>query len=140
MKRIITPLALAAALFCAAGARAQGQAPNAPPDTTVAPEKGQAPKTKEQKKMQWENGVKADCSAEIAAGGVCDGKDFGSGLEKCLQQNRKKLSDGCKAAVHPRKKMKKGAKAEGTEKAPAATPEKIPGSTPPQTPPSTPAE
>ncbi len=131
MKRITMPLALAAALLGAAGAFA---APDSAPDAAAAPDQGQAaPKTKEQKKAAWENGVKADCSAEIATGGVCEGKDFASGLEKCLHQNRKKLSDGCNAAVRPHKMMKKGDKS-GAEKAPAATPEKIPGSMPPQTP------
>ena len=130
MKQNALPFVLVAALFCAVGARAQGQTSN----TNTSPEQGQAAsQTKAQKKAAWENGVKTDCAAEIASGGVCDGKDFGSGLEKCLHENRKKLSDGCKAAVHPHKKWKKGvkgAKTDGTQEAPAAAPQQAPTTTP----------
>ena len=110
MKNTTLLLTLAAAL-CAVGARAQGKAPSA--------DAGQS-QTKEQRKAAWENGVKTDCAAEIAPNGVCAGLDFGTGLDKCLHKNRKKLSDGCKAAVRPhRKGGKSGAKTGGAEQAPA---------------------
>ena len=44
--------------------------------------------------------VKAACQSDIDAN--CKGKEFGTGLAKCLHHNRKSLSDACKAA------MKKG--------------------------------
>jgi hypothetical protein len=129
--------ALAAAAFCAAGAHAQDPASDQAPATSQsapAGTPGAAPKTKAEKKAAWENGVKTDCAAEIAAGGVCENKDFGTGLEKCLHENRKKLSDGCKAAVHPHHKgakdKMKGAKTGGTEQAPAAAPQQTPAATP----------
>lgn len=120
-----TMLFVLAAVVCAAGV--QAQAPSS--------DQGQAAaQTKEQKKAAWENGVKTDCSAEIATGGICAGKDFGTGLEKCLHKNRKKLSDGCRVAVHPHHKgmkgHKDGASTDGaqtggaTQQAPAATPQK----------------
>lgn len=123
MMRKTMTLLLASALLCAVGARAQ--APSSNPEQPQSPERKPAPKTKDQMKTAWENGVKADCAAEIASGGVCGGKDFGTGLEKCLHKNRKKLSDGCKAAVHPHKKMKKGATGAkgGTQEAPASAPQ-----------------
>jgi hypothetical protein len=119
MNRNTLLFALAAAAVIAAAPRAEAQ--------STAPARGESsPQTKEQRKEAWENGVKTDCAVEIAPGGVCDGKDFSSGLEKCLQENRKKLSDGCKAAVHPHhkhaKKTPAGAPAGGTEQAPAQTP------------------
>ena len=82
--------------------------------------------------MAWENGVKTDCSAEIASGGVCEGKDFSSGLEKCLHTNHKKLSDGCKAAVHPHMHAKKGMK--GDSGAKPANSQAAPTSAPAQAP------
>jgi hypothetical protein len=112
------PFVLVAALVCAAGARAQGQAPAADKAKT-------APQTQEQKKAVWADGVKTGCAVEIAPGGVCAGMDFDSGLEKCLHQNRKKLTAGCRAAIYPRHKkskdQKNGAKT-GESQAPAATP------------------
>ena len=123
MKRETTLFMLAAAVLCAVGARAQGQAPSAD-QTPAAPQT--APQTKEQKKAAWENGVKTDCAAEIAAGGVCAGKDFSTDLMKCLHQNRKKLSDGCKVAVHPHKGSKDHKPAGGAQapaSAPATTPQ-----------------
>ncbi len=120
MKRNTMLFVLTAAL-CAVGAYAQ--APNSDPAQA-------APQTKEQKKAAhkaaWENGVKTDCAAEIADGGVCAGKDFDSGLEKCLHKNRKKLSDGCRTAIHPHRKDSKdkkgGAKTGDTQQTPPATP------------------
>ena len=121
MKRNTMLFVLAAVALCAVGAHAQ--APSS--DQTQA-----APQTKEQKKAAqkaaWENGVKTDCAAEIAEGGICAAKDFGTGLEKCLHQNRKKLSDGCKAAVRPHHKkgskdQKSGDQTGGTQQAPATT-------------------
>ena len=70
--------------------------------------RGENPWTREQKKAAWESGVKTDCAAEIAEGGVCAGKDFGTGLEKCLHKNREALSNGCKVAVRPHRKGWKG--------------------------------
>jgi hypothetical protein len=110
-----------AAAFAAAGAYAQDQAPAAAPA---------APQTKEQKKAAWEAGVKTDCAAEIADGGVCAGKDFSTGLEKCLHENSKKLSPGCKVAVHPHHKH-------AGAKAPATNPAIPPGGTQPQQAPAT---
>jgi hypothetical protein len=131
MKANSMPFVLAAALFCAAGAAAQTPMSNMNANSNVSSDQGQtAPMTKEQKKMEWENGVKADCAGEIAAGGVCADKDFGTGLEKCLHKNRRKLSDGCKAAVHPRRKMMKkgakGAKPSDSQAAPASAPGQAP--------------
>ena len=135
MKRMLMPFALAAAALFAVGAHAQ-----APDQTPATPQAAPAsapkttPPTKQQKKEAWENGVKTDCAAEIAAGGICAGKDFTAGLEKCLHENRAKLSDGCKAAVHPHhkgmKEKSKGAKTGGTEQAPAAAPQQTPAATP----------
>jgi hypothetical protein len=137
MKRMLMPLALAAAALFAAGAHAQTPAADQTPATTQsapASTPKAAPMTKQQKKESWENGVKTDCSAEIASAGICAGKDFSTGLEKCLHENRAKLSDGCKAAVHPHHKgMKdksKGAKTGGMEQAPAAAPQQTPAATP----------
>lgn len=106
MKRDSMLLALAAAAFFAVGARAQGQAPSTDKAKPAAQDR-------EQRKAAWENGVKTDCAAEIAQGGVCAGKDFGAGLEKCLHQNRKSLSDGCNAAVHPRRAGPRGRRGGG---------------------------
>jgi hypothetical protein len=104
----------------AAPSVAPAPAPAAAPQAAPA-----APLTKEQKKAAWEANVKKACSAETADGGVCAGKDFDSGLEKCLQQNREadKLSDGCKAVVHAHHKKggKAGAQAGDAQPAPAAT-------------------
>ena len=122
MKRSALSFLFVTAFFCAAAARAQGQDGSTNMSQTV-------PKTKADKKAAWENGVKADCSAEIATGGVCEGKDFSSGLMKCLHENRKKLSDGCRAAVHPHKKGKKAATG-GTREAPAAAPQQAPATNP----------
>lgn len=117
MKCMTTTLIFAAALFCASGAAADETAPNAAPGQTQpsAPEQAPAPGAKESKKAAWEGKVRNDCAAEIAPGGVCENKDFDSGLEKCLRKNRAKLSDACKNATHPRvhnKKAKKGMKSE----------------------------
>lgn len=130
MKLSALPFVLVAALFCAAGAGAQGDASN----TNTSTNQGSpAPQTKAQKmaekktqrKEEWEKRVKDGCSAETADGGVCAGKDFSSGLLKCLRMNRKKLAEGCKDALYPRKKWKrpaKGAKkaAPESQEAPAA--------------------
>jgi hypothetical protein len=117
-------LVIAAAALFAVGARAQDQAPATTP--AAAPATTPATKqTKEQKKAAWEAGVKADCSAEIADGGICAGKDFTTGLEKCLHENRAKLSDACKATVH---RHHKGAKTGGA--APGTTPAMTPATTP----------
>ncbi len=98
MKRKFMSFVFAAATLCAVGARAQ--TPGAD-QTQAAPQA--APMTKAQKeakkKADWEAGVKTDCAAEIATGGVCAGMDFGSGLKECLEKNRKTLSDGCKATL-----------------------------------------
>ncbi|HEX4047527.1 MAG TPA: hypothetical protein VH309_06815 [Elusimicrobiota bacterium] len=134
----------AAAVLCAVGAHAQGdQAPSAdqapaaaPADAgTAAPAAAPsaAEKKKEARKMAWEDGVKKDCSAELADGGVCAGKDFDSGLEKCLHTNRAKLSDGCKAAVHPHHKGAKHKK-HAAMKAPEAAPAEAPAAAPAETP------
>ncbi len=122
---------LAASMLLAAGVRAQdsnnsGSMPAAAPAA--------APQTKAEKmaakKASWEAGVKQDCSAEIADGGVCAGKDFGTGLEKCLHMNRAKLSDGCKAVVHKHRPMHKKPAATGDAApmgdAPAAMPSSAP--------------
>jgi hypothetical protein len=109
-------LVLAAAAF-AAGARAQAQAPASNAQPTVSADDVAAQK-KATRNKAWENGVKTDCAAEIATGGVCAGKDFDTGLEKCLHANRKKLSDGCRVTLHPHRKGAKGKK----DAAPAATP------------------
>ncbi len=110
------------AAFCAAGAYAQeDQTPAAgSSDQTPASsdKSGAAKPSKAERAAKWkatmESGVKKDCSAEIAPGGVCGGKDFGTGLEKCLHENRAKLTDGCKVAVRPRRGMKgKGQKGGG---------------------------
>ena len=101
MKRNTMLFAIAAAAFCAVGAHAQ--TPNQP-QAAPAAAPAAAPKMtpeQEQKKAAWQAGVKADCSVEIAAGGVCAGKDFSTGLEACLHKNHKALSAGCKVAVHP---------------------------------------
>ena len=132
MKRNTMLFVLAAAALCAVSARAQGQAANSDQAQTAQPQAVQT-QTKEQKKAAWENGVKTDCAAEIAVGGVCAGKDFGSGLEKCLHENRKTLSDGCKATVHPHHKHSKGQKSgaqTGDMQAPAAAPQQAPAATP----------
>ncbi len=104
-----------AAVFCAAGAYAQDQAPSSG--------SGQS---KDAKKQAWEDGVKKDCAAEIADGGVCAGKDFSTGLEKCLHKNKSKLSDGCAATVHGRSKghgHRKGASSGDTgQQTPAPAP------------------
>lgn len=141
MKRNTMLFALAAALLCAAGAFAQDPAPTAPAagqgQTTAQPSsqsKDMKSGKNADKKAAWENGVKTDCAAEIADGGVCAGKDFGSGLEKCLHKNRSKLSDGCKAAVRPHRgmkskkggKMEHGAKSGGAEQAPVTNPAPAP--------------
>ena len=124
MKRNTMLFVLAAATLCAVDTYAQapnsGQAQSAPAAAPAAAPK----KTPEQKKAEWQAGVKADCSAEIADGGVCAGKDFATGLEKCLHENRKTLSAGCKVAVRPRKATK--AKKPAADSAPAATPAATP--------------
>ena len=114
---------LAAALF-AAVARAQDNPAPAPAEGNP-PTAGKM--TKDQKKAAWEAGIKQDCAAEIGTGGVCAGKDFGSGLMECLHKNHKSLSDGCKVAVHKHhhgmmgKKATKGAESTQTPNAPAPT-------------------
>jgi hypothetical protein len=133
MKRNALPFLLVAALFCAVGAYAQGQTSNTNTNTNTNSSSDQsqaAAPDKAQKKAAWENGVKTDCAAEIATGGVCEGKDFSSGLMKCLHENRKKLSDGCKAAVHPHKKGKKAANGATQDAAPAAAPQQAPATNP----------
>lgn len=113
-----------AASFVAAGAMAQDN-----PAPAGTPSAGQTGKmSKEQKKAEWEAGIKQDCAAEIGTGGVCAGKDFGSGLMECLHKNHKSLSDGCKVAVHKhhhgmmgKKGMGKGNQSEQTPNAPAPT-------------------
>jgi hypothetical protein len=104
MKRNALLFVIAAAL-CAAGAYAQDQAP---PSSGSGQSKGS-------KKATWEEGVKTDCQAEIADGGICAGKDFSKGLEKCLHQNKSKLSPGCAATVHKRRGGKGGHKKGGSE-------------------------
>lgn len=106
------------AAFCAAGAYAQDQAPSTGSGQSM-----------DAKKAAWESGVKKDCSAEIADGGICAGKDFSTGLEKCLHKNKSKLSDGCAATVHKRRGGGKGHKKSGSDgdsgastTAPAPTP------------------
>ena len=133
MKRNIMMFVLVAAALCAVGAYAEDAAPSADKGQTATQTKDQtAQQKKDERKAAWENGVKTDCAAEIAPGGVCAGKDFSTGLEKCLHKNRKKLSDGCKATVHHHNKGSKdkksdapadGAKAPAAQ-APAAAPQK----------------
>jgi hypothetical protein len=141
---------LAASMLLAAGVRAQdsnnsGSMPAAAPASAPAAAPATAPDAapatapmakadkKAAKKAAWEAGVKQDCAAEIADGGVCAGKDFGTGLEKCLHMNRSKLSDGCKAVVHKHKPMhKKPAAAPMSDAAPAAAPASAPAATPAQ--------
>jgi len=96
---------LAAVAMLAAGARADDpsmppsdQAPSAP---AAAPASGDQGMAKPEHKGEWKEMLKDACSAEIADGGVCAGKDFGAGLEKCLERHRHsdKESMGCKKAV-----------------------------------------
>lgn len=138
MKAMTTTLIFAAALFCASSAGADDMAPNAAPGQTQpsAPEQTPATGTRSSKKTAWENSVRADCSAEIGPGGLCENKDFDSGLERCLHKNRSKLSDSCKSAVHPHmhnKKARKGVKGEDTGAKPANSQE-APTSAPAQAP------
>ncbi len=131
---------LAASMLLAAGVRAQDSnnsgsmpaaAPASAPDAAPATAPMAKADKKAAKKAAWEAGVKQDCAAEIADGGVCAGKDFGTGLEKCLHMNRSKLSDGCKAVVHKHKPMhKKPAAAPMSDAAPAAAPASAPAATP----------
>jgi hypothetical protein len=103
------------AAFCAASAYAQDNQAAGGDQSSSGDQQTPAPAGKSSKdaraakwKASFEAGVKKDCSAEIADGGICAGKDFGSGLEKCLHENRSKLSDGCKVTVrrHPGMKGK----------------------------------
>jgi hypothetical protein len=126
MKMNTLSFALAAAVLTAVGARAQGQTPSADQGQTAAPQSAPAaaPQTKDEKRAAWEANVKKACSAEIADGGVCvaaAGKDF-KDLEKCLHENRKSLSDGCKAVVHKRRKKGDKAGAPAADAAPAPAP------------------
>ncbi|HXT01261.1 MAG TPA: hypothetical protein VN915_11335 [Elusimicrobiota bacterium] len=138
MKAMTTTLIFAAALFCASGAAADDSMPNGAPNQSQpgSPVTTPATGTKNSKKEAWESKVRADCSAEIGQGGICENKDFDSGLEKCLHKNRSKLSDSCKNATHPRmhgKKMKKGAINEDTGAKPAQS-QGAPNSAPAQAP------
>jgi hypothetical protein len=117
MKRNALMFVLAAAL-AAAGTRARAQAPAAN-GQSAAPAGDAAAQKKAEQNKSWENGVKAGCSGEIAAGGVCAGKDFSTGLKKCLHENRKKLSDGCNAAIYPHKKGAPSRKAAAASATPA---------------------
>jgi len=103
MKRIAL-LFVAVAAFTAVGARADDMA-GTKPDAGAQTMKETKESREAKRKAAWENGVKTDCAAEIGSGGVCEGKDFGTGLEKCLNSktNRKKLSDGCRVAVRHHK-------------------------------------
>jgi hypothetical protein len=114
MKAMTTTLIFAAALFCAAGASADDAMPNGAPNQSQPGTPATAPLQHDNtKKEAWESKVRQDCSAEIASGGVCEGKDFDSGLEKCLHKNRSKLSDSCKNATHPHMHGKKVRKEKG---------------------------
>lgn len=50
-----------------------------------------------QKAKEKQEAVRRACQPDIDKN--CQGKDFGSGLLLCLRENRKELSDGCKAAL-----------------------------------------
>jgi hypothetical protein len=120
MKRNVL-LFVFAAVFCAAGAYAQDQAPSTGSGQPTGA-----------KKAAWESGVKKDCSAEIADGGVCAGKDFSTGLEKCLHKNKAKLSDGCAATVHKHRGGGKGKKGGSDGDSGASTPAPAPAPAPAQ--------
>jgi hypothetical protein len=100
-----TLFVLAAFATLAVGARADDpsmpppdQAPSAP---AAAPASGDQGMAKPDHKGEWKQMLKDACSTEIADGGICAGKDFGTGLDKCLERHRRseKMSDGCKKAV-----------------------------------------
>jgi len=135
MKAMTTTLIFAAALFCAGGAAADDSTPMGTPADAqpAAPAKHDA----NSKKAAWEGKVRAECSAEIGSGGVCEGKDFDSGLEKCLHKNKAKLSDSCKNATHPHmhgKKAKKEMKSEDEGSAKPAGSQGAPNSAPAEAP------
>lgn len=88
---------LAASALFAVGARAQDTA--APSPAPTAPTAAPADQGQTDKKMDWKANIKDVCSAEIADGGVCAGKDFGAGLERCLDHHEHKLSKDCRKAV-----------------------------------------
>jgi hypothetical protein len=55
-------------------------------------------KSRVEKYQTKNNGVKKACSSDISSD-KCTGLDIGTGLLKCLEKNRKSLSDGCKAEL-----------------------------------------
>jgi hypothetical protein len=128
---------LAAAVLCAGVARADNPMPSGSDQTQAAPAAAPAAggDAAPMKKGDWKAMLKDACSAEIADGGVCAGKEFGSGLEKCLERHRAKESDGCRKAVrrhrrHWMHKQQEMHKDGDTSSAPAAAPADAPAPAP----------
>ena len=96
MKLNKTLFVLVATSLFAVAARAQDQAV---PATPAADAPAAAPAAMPDQKGDWKSHLKDACSAEIADGGVCANKEFGAGLEHCLERHMKKETDGCRKAV-----------------------------------------
>lgn len=136
MNKMLFVLAAVAAFAVAARAQTgadQSPAPAAAP--AAAPADGAA---MPDHKGEWKDKLKEACSTEIADGGVCAGKDFGAGLEKCLERHQRKLSDGCRKAVRKHRRHWQHWHHDGDKHgdkpaaAPAAAPDAAPAPAPAQ--------